>query len=149
MSTAQAPVGVTGIVRIGTLEITVTPMSKVEERSLRRQLRAAAEATATDYFTRCARLLDAMKAQPAAYTEAVREITRLTATGPKVSEEQLLEYRVSPAGVARELFVRGRTATPGLTAEGLAAIITEANVEDVAGQMWDIVSGGTESPPAV
>lgn len=138
-----------GIVRVGTLEITVTPLTKTEERGLRRQLRAAAEATATDYFTRCARLLDAMKAQPAAHTEAVREIVRLTALGPKVSEEQLLEYRVSPAGVAQELFTRGKVATPGLDLAGLAAVVTEANVEDVAAQMWDIVSGGTESPPAV
>ncbi|VTT99005.1 unnamed protein product [Gemmataceae bacterium] len=148
MSTASASPEGTGTVLVGSLEITVTPMSKVEERSLRRQLLAGAERDATDYFTRCSRLLDAMRGQPAAHTEAVREIVRLTALGPKVPEEQLLEYRASPAGVAQELFLRGKKATPGLTLDGLAAVVTGANVEEVAGQMWDIVSGEGGGPAA-
>lgn len=141
MATADKTVGGVGVVRVGNLEITITPLTMVEERALRRQLRKAAEEEATDYFTRCAAMLAAMKSQPAAYMEAVREITRLTATGLKVSDEQFFEFRDSPAGVARELFARGKKATPGLDADGLAAIITKANVDDVIDQMEKAVKG--------
>lgn len=131
----EKTVGGVGVVRVATLEITVTPLTMTEERALRRQLIAAAAAEATDYFTRCARLLAAMKAVPGAYLEAVREITRLTATGPALSDEQFFEYRESPAGVAKELFARGKKATPGLTPDALAAVITVVNVDDVLEQM--------------
>jgi hypothetical protein len=146
MSAADRIVGGTGVVRVGPLEVTVTPLTMNEERALRRQLRAAAEAAATDHFTRCAKLLAAMRSQPAAYAEAVREIVRLTATGPAVSDEQFFEYRNSPAGVARELFARGKRATPGLDADGLAAVITDANVDDVIEQLTAVIEAGDPNP---
>lgn len=141
MSQHDKLVGGVGVVRVGDLEITVTPLAMVEERALRRLLLDRAAASATDYYTRCAKLLAAMKSQPVAYVEAVREITRLTALGPAVSEAQFDEYRDSPAGVAAELFARGRKATPGLTADGLAAAVTAANADDVADQMRRAVEG--------
>lgn len=143
MSTATGPVGV---VRVGDMLVTLTPLTMIEERALRRGLVKAAEASVGNYFTRCAKLLKAMEAAPGAYLEAVREITRLTATGPTVSDEHFFEFRNSPAGVALELFRRGLKATPGLTAEGLAAAITEANVDDVLAQMRDILEGNAQTP---
>ncbi|HEY1191307.1 MAG TPA: hypothetical protein VGE74_26975, partial [Gemmata sp.] len=116
------------------------------ERALRRALLKAAEEHTGDYFTRCGKLLKAMQAVPAAYLEAVREITRLTATGPAVSEEQFFEFRQSPAGVALELFHRGRKATPGLTADGLASIITDANVDEVFEQLQAVLRGDAADP---
>lgn len=131
-------VGATGIVTIGNLQITVTPLTMTEERALRRVLLKSAEQAATDYYTRCARLLDAMRTNPLAYTAAINKIVELTATGPKVSDEQFYEFRTSPEGVRIELFHRGRKATQGLTLDGLSAIITEANVDDVIGQLDEI-----------
>jgi hypothetical protein len=139
-------VGGVGVVRVGNLEITVTPLKQWEERALSRQLRKAAREECSDYFTRCAGLLKAMQSQPAAYLEAVRELTRLSATGPTVSEDQFWEYRDSPAGVARELFARGKTATPGLDLAALSAVITEANVDEVLEQLRAAVEGGDPKP---
>jgi hypothetical protein len=139
-------VGGVGVVRVGNLEITITPLTMVGERSLGRQLRAAAEAAASDYFTRCAKLLAAMKGQPAAYKFAVERIVDNTCLGPKVSEDQFWEYRDSPAGAARELFARGKKATPGLDLASLAAIITDENVDDVIEQMKQVVKGDDPNP---
>ena len=142
MGPAEAAAGGVGVVRVGDLLVTVTPLTLVEERALARLLRAEAEKHSADYFTRCAKLLQAMKAQPAAYLEAVREIVRLTATGPAVSDEQFVEFRASPAGLAHELYARGKKATPGLTREGLAAVVTDANCDDVGGQMVAVIEAG-------
>lgn len=141
MTEQEKRTGGVGVVVVGTLEITVTPLTLAEERALGRQLRKAAKSETTDYFTRCAGLLKAMQAQPAAYLEAVREITRLTATGPSVSEDQFFEYRESPAGVARELFARGKKATQGLDLAGLSAVITDENVDAVIDQMRAVTDG--------
>lgn len=146
MTQSDSIVGGCGVVHVGTLVVTITPLTMIEERALRRQLRSAAEKEATDYFTRCSRVLDAMRGQPAAYMEAVREITRIAATGPKLSDDQFFEFRTSPAGVARELFARGKRATPGLAADGLAAVITDANVDDVFAQMMAVVETGDPNP---
>ena len=133
--------GPVGAVRVGDLLVTVTPLKMVEERALRRVLIKAAADAAGDYFTRCAKLLNAMKSTPAAYFKAVERITELAAIGPTVSEDQLFEFRESPAGVQIELFHRGRKATQGLTLDGLRAIITEANVDDVLFQMQLVQEG--------
>lgn len=135
-------VGGTGVVQVGELLITVTPLSQGEEVALRRRIRKAAEVASSDYFTRCARLLKAMEKQPGAYLEAVREITRLTATGPTVSDDQVYEFRESVAGVAMELFTRGSKATSGLTLEGLQSCITDANVDDVLEQLGKAMGSG-------
>lgn len=139
--------GPVGAVRAGELLITITPLDMTGERALRRLLARAAAEAAGDYFTRCAKLLHAMRAVPGAYLEAVREITRLTATGPAVSDEQLFEFRQSPAGAALELFHRGRRATQGLTHEGLAAVITDANVDAVLGQLEAVLAGPDPNSP--
>lgn len=140
--------GAVGSVRIeGGLLIVVTPLTMTEERALRRLLIKAAEEHTGDYFTRCAKLLKAMQAVPGAYLEAIREITRLTATGPAVSDEHFFEFRNSPTGVALELFYRGRKATPGLDQAALAAIITDVNVDDVGEQLRAVLSGPNEQTP--
>lgn len=133
MSQIDAMAGGTGVVRVGALEVTVTPLTIAEERALDRSLSRAAK-DAADPFAACAKFLDSLKPHPAAYLEAVRELTRLAAS-PGPTPEQFFEFRQSPAGVARELFLRGRKATPGLTAEGLAAVVTMANVDDVLDQL--------------
>lgn len=144
----QQPVtGPVGTVRVGELLVTVAPLTMTEERGVRRALLKAAEAHAGDHFTRCAKLLKAMQSVPAAYLEAVREITRLAATGPAVSDEQFFEFRQSPAGVALELFHRGHKATPGLAQAALAAVVTDANVDDVYEQLQAVLSGPNDRTP--
>ena len=131
-----------GVVRVGPLEVTVTPLTLSEERRLGRKLRRAAAEQSADYFTRCAKLLEAMRPQPAAYLEAVREITRLAATGPTVSDDLFFEFRESPAGAAIELYERGRKATPGLDLAALRAVVTDDNADEVLDQMRAAFEGG-------
>lgn len=148
MSTAESAHGGVGIVRVGDLEITVTPLTIVEERALARVLRDEAEAAAGDYFTRCARLHAAMKkVDREAYLESVREITRIVATGATVSEQQLWEYRAGPAGLARELYHRGRKATPGLTLDGLRAVVTAENLDEVGAQLVAVLESADPNAP--
>lgn len=138
---SEQSTGAVGMIRIDALEITITPLKQSEERALRRRLLKEAAEAAGDYFTRCAKLLAAMRSQPGAYLKAIETITTLTATGPTVSEDQLYEYRESPAGVALELYVRGKKATPGLELAGLRAIVTDANVDELIESLREVLEG--------
>ena len=142
---SQPVTGPVGVVAVGDLKITVTPLGMAGERALDRLLAKGAEESAADHFSkpRMKKLLGAMQGTPA-YSEAVREITRQT-IGP-VSAAQIGEYRDSPAGVALELFHRGRKATEGLTLAGLVAVITEANVDDVLMQLDALWAAARPNP---
>ena len=130
----QPATGPVGVVAVGDLKIALTPLGMAGERALDRLLAKGAEESA-DHFgkPRVRKLLAAMQGTPAAYAEAVREITR-QAIAP-VSASQVNQFRDSPAGVALELYHRGRKATDGLTLDGLAAVVTDANVDDVLAQL--------------
>jgi hypothetical protein len=142
----QMLVGGVGVVRVGDLEVTVAPLPLSAESVLDRRLRRGAQERHGDYYTRCRAMLDAMADYPGDRLEAVREITRMTASGAAVSAAAVVDFRLSPEGVALELYARGRGATPGLTLEGLKAIITEANVDEVAGQLHAAIEAGDPKP---
>jgi len=142
MSQAEEKVGAVGLIRVAELEITVTPLEQFEELALDRELRKATEAEAGDHYTRCRPLLDAMPAGDR--LEAVREIVRLSATKAPLSEVAIFDFRCTPAGLAIELWWRGRKATPGLTREGLAAVITDENADRVAAGMFELLKGGPD-----
>ncbi len=138
--------GAVGVVTVGELQVTVTPLTMIEERALRRVMEKEALTAATDYYTRSVKLLDAMRSNPFAYEIAIKQLVTLTATGPKLSDEQFYEFRTSPAGVAIELWHRGRKATPGLTLAGLQAVITEANADSVTFQLETIAESAGPKP---
>ena len=145
---SQSVTGPVGVVAVGDLRVTLTPLGIAGERALDRLLAKGAEGAAADPFTapRVRRLLAAMREEPFAYAEAVREITRQTLA--PVTAVQVAEYRESPAGVAAELYHRGRRATDGLTPEGLAAVVTEANVDDVLLQLEALWEAARPNPAA-
>jgi hypothetical protein len=141
MNQSESHVGAVGLVRVGELEITVGPLSQAEELALDRELRKSAEAAAGDHYTRCKTLLDAAKDSPADRVEMLREIVRLTATKAGLSAAAMHDYRTGAAGVAIELYHRGRKHTPGLDRKGLAAVITEVNADAVAAALFELLVG--------
>jgi hypothetical protein len=143
MSQSEKTVGAVGEIHIDALAITVTPLSQSEEMALDRELRRAAEAAAGDHYTRCKPLLDAMTAAGAHgdRVEAVREMVRLSATKTPLSSAAFFEFRASPAGLATELFARGKKATAGLTKPMLEAVITEVNADAIAAKLYELLQG--------
>lgn len=145
---SESTVGGAGVVRIGNLLLTLTPLSLAEETALERLLRRSAAEAAGDNYTRCAAILAAMN--PTDRAEAVREIARRTMNagdprglGP-VDQTAYVEFRFGPQGLPLELLHRARKATPGLDLAGLRACITEANADDVAAQLLDVLEGTSE-----
>lgn len=146
MSQQENTVGGVGVVDVAGVQVTIAPLSQKEERLLWRRLRKGAEQdqSSTSLFERPAvkRLLTSLQSVPAAYVESIRELTRLAAAADEVTETRLFAFRGSPAGVALELFERGRKATPGLDLAGLQALITDINADDVFEEMMAIVEAG-------
>lgn len=139
-------VGGVGAVRVGDLEITLTPLSQSEETLLRRRLRLASAEHAADNYTRCRDVLDAAKDSPADRSEMLREIARLTVSEGKgklpLDGAALFDFRLGPHFLPVELFARAKKATPGLTLEGLRAVVTEANADEVAARMLEVIAAG-------
>ncbi len=144
MSQQEKSVGAVGLIRVAGLEITITPLSQGEELLLDRTLRRAAQEAHGDLYTPCKPLLEAMRDAPADRLEAVREITRLTASRAGVSAAAVFDFRTSAEGLALEIFARGRRATPGLTLDGLRAVVTAANADEVAGALFELIEAGPE-----
>ena len=142
MSHDTKSVGAVGLIRVGDLEITVTPLSQIEELALDRQLRRGAEAEAGDHYTRCRAELDAMRDFPGDRLEFLREIARATLRKEPLSPAAVYEFRCSAAGVALELFARGRKATPGLALAGLRAVVTMENADQIAAALFELIEGG-------
>lgn len=140
----RTTVGGVGEVAVGPLSVTVTPLSQGDELRLARQLRAEAERLAGDGWTRCRPMLDAMSAAGAHADRmhAVAELVRSAKQKEPLSERAVFEFRSSAAGVVIELFARGKAATPGLTLDGLRAVVTEANAPDVFAAMMEVIQGG-------
>lgn len=145
MSQHDTLVGGVGTVRVGDLEITITPLSQAEETLLDRRLMKAGADLAGDNYTRCAGVLKAAEANPADRLEMVKEIARVTiGQGDKegkapLSGSAFFEFRFGPDGLPIELLARGKRATPGLTLEGLRAVVTAANADEVAGQLIRVI----------
>jgi hypothetical protein len=140
----RTTVGGVGEVAVGPLLVTVTPLSQGDELRLSRQLRAEAERLAGDGWTRCRAMLEAMT-EAGAHADrmhAVAELVRSAKRKEPLSDEAVFDYRSSAAGVALELFARGKAATPGLTLDGLRAAVTEANAPDVFAAMMEVIQGG-------
>jgi hypothetical protein len=141
-------VGAVGEIHVGELVVTAMPLSQAEEMALDRALRKGAALAAGDPYTRARAALDAAKDSPADRLEMLREIARAAANGVRVTPETVYDYRTSPAGVALELYHRGRKATPGLTLAGLEAVVTEANCDAVSASLFDLIAGGPDEKKA-
>lgn len=143
MSQSEKQVGAIGLVRVGSLEITITPLSQADEMAFDRELRAAAGKAAGDYFTRCKPELDAMAAAGATgdRVEFLREIARMAGRKESLSAVALWDFQNSAAGLPIELWWRGRKATPGLDRAGLAAVITDANADEIAAGLRELLKG--------
>lgn len=144
MSQDAKLVGAVGLIRIGELEITITPLSQAHELALDRQLRKGTEAALGDYYSRCRAELDAMREYPGDRLELLREIARMAVRKEPPSAVAVFDYRCSPAGLALELFSRGKRATPGLTLANLEAIITDINADEIAAALHELIAGGPE-----
>jgi hypothetical protein len=141
MSQSESSPGAVGLVRVAGLEITVTPLSQAEETALDRALRRGAEAAAGDVYTRCRAELKALESAPGDRLEFLRELARLAARKEPVSPVAFFDYRSSAAGVALELYHRGKRATPGLTLAGLEAVVTEVNADEVYAALQELLRG--------
>lgn len=143
MSQSEKTVGAVGLIRIDALEITITPIPQPEEMALDRALRKAAQEAAGDHYTRCKPLLDAMTTAGAHgdRIEAIREIVRMAGRVEPPSNAAVYDYRCSAAGVALELFARGKKATPGLSLASLEAIITPVNADMIAAKLFELLEG--------
>jgi hypothetical protein len=149
MSEKQKLSGKVGDVLVGTLRVTIGPLSQAEETTLDKLLRKAAEAEAGDHYTRVKPMLAAAKDYPADRLEIIREATRNGVAKAKLGQAAFWEYRTSPAGTATELYHRGRKYTEELKEDALAAVITEANVDEVSEQLFAILNpDGDEDPKA-
>lgn len=136
--------GGTGTLVIGNLKITIKPIGYAEEARLMRELRKRAEEAAGDLYSRCKNLL--AKMTPEDRLEAVREIVRSEIQGVKLSLDAILQFRMTdPDWVAEEVYIRGKDATPGLTLEGLKAVINAYNAPEIFEQMIKIASGRLEA----
>jgi hypothetical protein len=139
-------VGGVGTVMVGTLEVTITPLSVIDERILDRKLLKAAQAAADDPYTEAAKTLKAAEANPAHLHVLLMEVAAIATRKKFLSVGEFDDYRRSPAGVATEIFARGHKATPGLAAKELAAVITEFNAEEIHEAMKEVIAnkGGSD-----
>lgn len=140
-----------GVVVVEGFEIAIAPITQAEERSLNRQLEAAALKQIKDPYTNAAATLAAAKKHDReAWLELLERIALIASKPPRLSQGEFLEYLAGPDGVARDLFSRGKKATPKLDLEHLRTIITAANVDDIATQLADVLQGkapgATEAP---
>jgi hypothetical protein len=139
LSSSQTLSGGVGTILIGTLEITISPLSQADEIKLDKKLRKAAESAAGDHYSRCKRELDAARDNPGDRLEMVREIVRRADRREKLGEPAFFEYRTGPEGTAQEVFARGKKSTDGLKLDALQAIITDENVDEVSAQLFEIL----------
>jgi hypothetical protein len=144
MSEHAKLVGGVGVVLVGALEITVTPLSAKEEKILDRQLAKAAEALSEDPYTAARKTLKAAESNPADRLVLLQEIAAAATRKQFLTVGEFNEYRMSSAGVALELFTRGKKATPGLVQKELAALVTEFNAEDIYDEMKTIITSKGE-----
>jgi len=152
---ADSPSGPTGIVLIegdgATLEITITPLTQGEERALFRANEAAAKKLLNDPYTNAAKALTAAKAHDReAWLELLERIAAIASKPIRLSQGEYNDYLGTPDGVARDLFARGRRATPELKFEELRTAITLQNVDNIIDQINEILTpkakGATEPP---
>lgn len=123
-----------GTVEVGGLLITITPLSAHEELLLGRELRRRASQYYGSPYSRIKSMLAEMS--EAERVLVLQEMTRAAIRQDGLSWEALDEFATTnPDWVAYELYRRGRAATPGLTYEGLRAIINDSNVAEVAARM--------------
>lgn len=144
MSQAEKLVGATGLIRVAGLEITIVPLTTAEELALDRELRKGAAAASADVYTRCRPELDALKEYPADRVEFLRELARIAARREGPSPTAIFEHQTSAAGVALELFSRGRKATPGLTLAAIEAVVTPVNAAEVFCAIQELLKGPDE-----
>jgi hypothetical protein len=138
---AQAKVsGGVGVVVVATLEISIGPLSMTEEKLLNRRLQIAATAALEDPYTNAKKTLKAAEDNPLHLRILLAEIATIATRKPFLSVQDFDDYRQSPAGVAAELFARGKRLTPGLKETELATIVTAFNAEDVHESMMAIIA---------
>jgi len=119
-------------------EVIVAPLDFPQEVGAEMHMRSEAkrEYLGAGLVERMRPVLDALPLE--LKVEAVREMVRLQAFGV-VDEAAMKQFRISPSGLAIDLWHRGKAHTPGLTLEKLRAIITEANAPEVAAQLHEII----------
>jgi hypothetical protein len=85
------------------------------------------------YFANMKPALDWMQSQgmTAAYSQAVSDLTRLTATKTMPGFEATMEFRQTPEGLACELFLRTRKTHPDLAEQLIRSQLNAATVTDV------------------
>lgn len=131
---------------IGTVEVagklfTVSELKLGSELKLILLLREMYERQKGSAYKRLQPMLDEMT--PADRAEAIANLTRAKVNNdlPGAEAEQLA--RMTPEGVALELWMRARKHHPGLTQEEVRAIITDVNCQDVHDEMRAVITPKT------
>jgi len=73
----------------------------------------------------------------AAYSQAVTELTRLTATKTKPGFEAIHEFRQTPEGLACELFLRTRGTHPELAQDLIRTQLNDLTAWQVCAALWE------------
>jgi hypothetical protein len=135
--------------RLGTVTIAervfeVAKLPTYGETGLYRELckRAKAEFGPGGYFSVMKPQLNWLASEKmfAERAQVIAEITRLEASRTAVGDDVYEQYRLTPAGLACELYWRMRSTHPDVTEADLLAIITEANAVDVWVQLGEVLS---------
>ena len=73
----------------------------------------------------------------AAYTTAVQELTRLTATKTKPGFDAVFDFRQTPDGLAAELFLRTRKTHPELAEAIIRSQLNDVTAWQVCAEMME------------
>lgn len=127
-----------GIVPVAGLQVYITPLSAEEELLLVRELRRRAQEYYGSPYQRVRGMLAELP--EADRLVVLQELARAAIRKEPLSVDALDDYALSdPDWIAYELWLRGRKATPGLTLEGLSAVINPANALEVASALRQAV----------
>ena len=131
---AVTPPAPAGVVRIGAVELGLTPLTPAETRALRKRMRAQAVAAAPDPYTLAAPTLKRMReaGDADAWREAVARVAEIAAS-PRHDPDP--EWFTTPEACAVQLHAYSRRCSPGVTLDAIRAIVTEYNADDLFAQM--------------
>ena len=90
------------------------------------------------YFANARGALDYLQKESlgAAYSQMVSELTRLTATKTTPGLQAIDEFRQTPEGLAKELFLRTRKTHPELAEELIRSQLNGVTAWRVCAEMW-------------
>ena len=133
-----------GLITIADREFYVRALGIRQEHALGVELRRRVKQSygSGGYFQKCQAQLEYLKAAKllAEFTAAVTRLTEMEANGELPSGDAVDQFRMTPDGVAIEVFYRTRDTHPEVTQKEFISIITETNAIEVHIQILKVLS---------